>query len=130
MLSCELSRASALVFWSHNGRPVQECQGLELHAEGPRRTLCIQAADLAHAGLYTCQSGTAPGAPSLSFTVQVAGKYGPSRKPERVAPPDPYELPRLSSMPCPSLTRLSQHLASHCPPRSPRASPPPSDPQL
>ncbi|XP_074169980.1 obscurin-like protein 1 isoform X6 [Rhinolophus sinicus] len=72
VLSCELSRASALVFWSHNGRPVQEGEGLELHAEGPRRTLCIRAAELAHTGLYTCQAGVAPGAPSLSFTVQVA----------------------------------------------------------
>uniref|UniRef100_A0A480HSE2 Obscurin-like protein 1 n=1 Tax=Sus scrofa TaxID=9823 RepID=A0A480HSE2_PIG len=72
VLSCELSRAGALVFWSHNGRPVQEGEGLELHAEGPRRILCIRAADPAHAGLYTCQSGAAPGAPSLSFTVQVA----------------------------------------------------------
>ncbi|XP_011918149.1 PREDICTED: obscurin-like protein 1 isoform X7 [Cercocebus atys] len=72
VLSCELSRAGAPVVWSHNGRPVQEGEGLELHAEGPRRVLCIQAAGLAHAGLYTCQSGAAPGAPSLSFTVQVA----------------------------------------------------------
>nr|XP_015288351.1 PREDICTED: obscurin-like protein 1 isoform X3 [Macaca fascicularis] len=72
VLSCELSRAGAPVVWSHNGRPVQEGEGLELHAEGPRRVLCIQAASLAHAGLYTCQSGAAPGAPSLSFTVQVA----------------------------------------------------------
>uniref|UniRef100_A0A8C9JCF7 Obscurin-like protein 1 n=1 Tax=Piliocolobus tephrosceles TaxID=591936 RepID=A0A8C9JCF7_9PRIM len=72
VLSCELSRAGAPVVWSHNGRPVQEGEGLELHAEGPRRVLRIQAAGLAHAGLYTCQSGAAPGAPSLSFTVQVA----------------------------------------------------------
>ncbi|XP_019493828.1 PREDICTED: obscurin-like protein 1 isoform X4 [Hipposideros armiger] len=72
VLSCELSRASALVFWSHNGRPVQEGEGLELRAEGPRRILCIQAAEPAHTGLYTCQAGVAPGAPSLSFTVQVA----------------------------------------------------------
>uniref|UniRef100_A0A8B9Y1T6 Obscurin-like protein 1 n=1 Tax=Bos mutus grunniens TaxID=30521 RepID=A0A8B9Y1T6_BOSMU len=72
VLSCELSRAGALVFWSHNGKPVQTGEGLELRAEGPRRVLCIRAADLAHAGLYTCQCGAAPGAPSLSFTVQVA----------------------------------------------------------
>ncbi|PNJ36749.1 OBSL1 isoform 5 [Pongo abelii] len=72
VLNCELSRAGAPVVWSHNGRPVQEGEGLELHAEGPRRVLCIQAAGPAHAGLYTCQSGAAPGAPSLSFTVQVA----------------------------------------------------------
>ncbi|XP_041593113.1 obscurin-like protein 1 isoform X3 [Vulpes lagopus] len=72
VLSCELSRAGALVFWSHNGRPVQEGEGLELRAEGPRRILCIPAADLTHAGLYTCQSGSAPEAPSLNFTVQVA----------------------------------------------------------
>ncbi|XP_025134111.3 obscurin-like protein 1 isoform X5 [Bubalus bubalis] len=72
VLSCELSRAGALVFWSHNGKPVQTGEGLELRAEGPRRVLCIWAADLAHAGLYTCQCGAAPGAPSLSFTVQVA----------------------------------------------------------
>ncbi|XP_044607107.1 obscurin-like protein 1 isoform X6 [Equus asinus] len=72
VLSCELSRAVALVFWSHNGRPVQEGEGLELHTEGPRRVLRIRAADPAHAGLYTCQSGAAPDAPSLSFTVQVA----------------------------------------------------------
>lgn len=72
MLSCELSRASAQVFWSHNGSPVQQGEGLELRAEGPRRILCIQAADLAHTGVYTCQSGASPGAPSLSFNVQVA----------------------------------------------------------
>lgn len=72
MLSCELSRASAHVSWSHNGNPVKQGEGLELRAEGPRRILCIQAADLAHTGVYTCQSGTAPGAPSLSFNVQVA----------------------------------------------------------
>ncbi|XP_066136209.1 obscurin-like protein 1 isoform X1 [Saccopteryx bilineata] len=72
MLSCELSRAGALVFWSHNGEPVREDEGLELHTEGPRRTLCIPAAEPAHAGLYTCRSGDGPGAPSLSFTVQVA----------------------------------------------------------
>ncbi|EDL00421.1 expressed sequence AW822216, isoform CRA_f, partial [Mus musculus] len=72
VLSCELSRASAQVFWSHNGSPVQQGEGLELRAEGPRRILCIQAADLAHTGVYTCQSGASPGAPSLSFNVQVA----------------------------------------------------------
>ncbi|XP_063101766.1 obscurin-like protein 1 isoform X8 [Cavia porcellus] len=72
VLSCELSRATAAVSWSHNGSPVQEGKGLKLQAEGPRRALCIQAAEPAHAGLYTCQCGMAPGAPSLSFTVQVA----------------------------------------------------------
>ncbi|XP_028616553.1 obscurin-like protein 1 isoform X2 [Grammomys surdaster] len=72
VLSCELSRASAQVFWSHNGSPVRQGGGLELRAEGPRRILCIQAADLAHAGVYTCQSGASPGAPSISFNVQVA----------------------------------------------------------
>ncbi|XP_058521044.1 obscurin-like protein 1 isoform X3 [Ochotona princeps] len=71
VLSCELSRAGAPVSWSHNGKLVQEGEGLELQAEGPRRALCIRAATLAHAGLYTCQCGTQPGAPSLSFTVQV-----------------------------------------------------------
>nr|XP_020033053.1 obscurin-like protein 1 isoform X5 [Castor canadensis] len=71
VLSCELSRASAPVFWSHNGEPVQDGEGLELQAEGPRRILCIRAADPGHAGLYTCQAGAAPGSPSLSFTVQV-----------------------------------------------------------
>lgn len=80
VLSCELSRAGALVFWSHNGKPVQTGEGLELRAEGPRRVLCIRAADLAHAGLYTCQCGAAPGAPSLSFTVQVAGEYSPGQE--------------------------------------------------
>ncbi|KAL1770897.1 obscurin 1 isoform X2 [Sigmodon hispidus] len=72
VLSCELSRANAQVSWSHNGSPVQQGEGLELRAEGPRRVLYIQAADLSHAGVYTCQSGAAPGAPSLNFNVQVA----------------------------------------------------------
>ncbi|XP_051046478.1 obscurin-like protein 1 isoform X2 [Phodopus roborovskii] len=72
VLSCELSRANAQVFWNHNGSPVQQGQGLELRAEGPRRILCIGAADLGHAGVYTCQTGATPGAPSLNFNVQVA----------------------------------------------------------
>ncbi|XP_027253115.1 obscurin-like protein 1 isoform X11 [Cricetulus griseus] len=72
VLSCELSRASAQVFWNHNGSPVQQSEGLELRAEGPRRILCIQAADLSHAGVYTCQAGAAPESPSLTFNVQVA----------------------------------------------------------
>lgn len=81
VLSCELSRASAQVFWNHNGSPVQQSEGLELRAEGPRRILCIQAADLSHAGVYTCQAGAAPEAPSLTFNVQVAGEYSLGRKP-------------------------------------------------
>ncbi|XP_021779080.2 obscurin-like protein 1 isoform X3 [Papio anubis] len=92
VLSCELSRAGAPVVWSHNGRHVQEGEGLELHAEGPRRVLCIQAAGLAHAGLYTCQSGAAPGAPSLSFTVQVA------EPPVRVVAPEAAQT-RVRSTP-------------------------------
>nr|XP_020143776.1 obscurin-like protein 1 isoform X3 [Microcebus murinus] len=92
MLSCELSRAGAPVFWSHDGRPVQEGEGLELHAEGPRRVLCIRAAGLAHAGLYTCQSGAAPGAPSVSFTVQVA------EPPVRVVAPEAAQT-RVRSTP-------------------------------
>lgn len=81
VLSCELSRASAQVFWRHDGSPVQQGEGLELRAEGPRRILCIRAADLGHAGVYTCQTGAAPEAPSLSFSVQVAGEYSVGRKP-------------------------------------------------
>lgn len=130
VLSCELSRAGALVFWSHNGRPVQEGEGLELHAEGPRRILCIRAADPVHAGLYTCQSGAAPGAPSLSFTVQVAGEYSLGRKPENCTP-KPMSLP-FSSAPCPPCpTTLSPfpHFASHCPPPA-LESLPHCDPQL
>ncbi|XP_016052370.1 PREDICTED: obscurin-like protein 1, partial [Miniopterus natalensis] len=92
MLSCELSRAGALVFWSHNGKPVQEGEGLELHTEGPRRVLCIQAAEPAHAGLYTCQAGEAPGAPCLSFTVQVA------EPPVRVVAPEAAQT-RVRSTP-------------------------------
>ncbi|KAL6085562.1 hypothetical protein STEG23_033416 [Scotinomys teguina] len=72
VLSCELSRANAQVFWSHNGSPVRQGEGPELRAEGPRRILYIPAADPCHAGVYTCQSGAAPGAPSLDFNVQVA----------------------------------------------------------
>ncbi|XP_055253387.1 obscurin-like protein 1 isoform X2 [Moschus berezovskii] len=92
VLSCELSRAGALVFWSHNGKPVQTGEGLELRAEGPRRVLCIPAADPAHAGLYTCQCGAAPGAPSLSFTVQVA------EPPVRVVAPEAAQT-RVRSTP-------------------------------
>ncbi|XP_074047388.1 obscurin-like protein 1 isoform X2 [Macrotis lagotis] len=71
VLSCELSRASAPVFWSLNGSPVQEDENLELRSEGTRRLLLIQAAHPSHAGNYTCQAGTHPAAPSLTFPVQV-----------------------------------------------------------
>ncbi|XP_072474002.1 obscurin-like protein 1 isoform X2 [Notamacropus eugenii] len=71
VLSCELSRASAPVFWSLNGSPVLEDGNLELRSEGPRRMLLIQAVDPSHAGNYTCQAGSDPGAPTLTFPVQV-----------------------------------------------------------
>ncbi|XP_069872338.1 obscurin-like protein 1 isoform X1 [Dipodomys merriami] len=92
VLCCELSRPSASVSWSHNGKPVQEGQGLKLQAEGPRRTLCILAAEPAHTGLYTCQSGVAPGSPSLSFTLQVA------EPPVRVVAPEAAQT-RVRSAP-------------------------------
>lgn len=99
VLSCELSRASAQVFWSHNGSPVQQGEGLELRAEGPRRILCIQAADLGHTGVYTCQSGADPGAPSLSFNVQVAGEYSVEES--------------LSSTPYPGLPHFPEKIYYH-----------------
>lgn len=74
MLNCELSRTGALVSWSHNGAPVQAGGGLELRAEGPRHTLSIREVTVAHAGLYTCQCGEAPGAPSRTFTLRVEGE--------------------------------------------------------
>ncbi|XP_059134796.1 obscurin-like protein 1 isoform X3 [Peromyscus eremicus] len=92
VLSCELSRASAQVFWSHNGSPVQQGEGIELRAEGPHRILYIRAADLGHAGVYTCQSGAAPGAPSLDFNVQVA------EPPVRVVAPEAAQT-RVRSTP-------------------------------
>lgn len=121
VLSCEVSRASALVFWSHNGRPVQEGEGLELRAEGPRRTLCVQAAEPAHTGLYTCQAGVAPGAPSLSFTVQVAGEYSLGRKRQTCTPNLWVSLLlwHALSTPCPTSLSTFPHIASHCPFYSP-----------
>ncbi|KAM8788834.1 obscurin-like protein 1 isoform 2-T2 [Rhynchonycteris naso] len=102
-LSCELSRAGALVFWSHNGKPVREDEGLELHAEGPRRILRIPTAKPAHAGLYTCRSGDSPGAPSLSFMVQVA------EPPMRVVSPEAAQT-RVRSTPGRDL-ELAVHLS-------------------
>ncbi|KAM9039467.1 obscurin-like protein 1 isoform X1 [Sarcophilus harrisii] len=71
VLSCELSRASAPVFWSLNGNPVLEDGNLELRSEGPRRLLLIQAAHPSHAGNYMCRAGSDPAAPTLTFPVQV-----------------------------------------------------------
>ncbi|XP_043850339.1 obscurin-like protein 1 isoform X4 [Dromiciops gliroides] len=71
VLSCELSRASAPVFWNLNGSRVLEDGNLELRSEGPRRLLLIRAAHPSHSGNYTCQAGSDPGAPTLTFPVQV-----------------------------------------------------------
>lgn len=131
MLSCELSRAGALVFWSHNGKPVQEGGGLELHAEGPRRILCIQAAEPAHTGLYTCQFRDAPGAPSLNFTIQVTGKYSLGRNPRvsLLLLPCTLLVPPFL-VPFPILLPTALHIALEplppsdpklCPHRAPRA---------
>ncbi|KAM5228714.1 obscurin-like protein 1 [Ctenodactylus gundi] len=111
VLSCELSRASAPVFWSHNGKPVQEHEGLELQVEGPRRALCIQAADPTHAGVYTCHCGAAPGAPSLSFTIQVAvtPSSDPTEPPVRVVAPEAAQT-RVRSAPGGDL-ELAVHLS-------------------
>ncbi|XP_055967666.1 obscurin-like protein 1 isoform X1 [Sorex fumeus] len=92
VLSCELSRTGALVSWSHDGAPVQAGQGLELHAEGPRHTLSIRGATTAHAGLYTCQCGESPGAPSRTFTVRV------EEPPARVVAPEAAQT-RVRSTP-------------------------------
>ncbi|CAL9689687.1 unnamed protein product [Knipowitschia caucasica] len=66
-LQCSVSEVGAPVQWFQDGMELGAQAGCQMWAEGSTRALCIPAAEMTHAGVYTCTTGD----DSLDFTVDV-----------------------------------------------------------
>ncbi|XP_034417778.1 obscurin-like protein 1 [Cyclopterus lumpus] len=57
VLSCEVSRADGVVQWYKDGIEMQPCNNITMQAEGTKRTLTVNSAQLSDTGTYTCRAG-------------------------------------------------------------------------
>ncbi|MEQ2310569.1 hypothetical protein AMECASPLE_010384, partial [Ameca splendens] len=57
VLSCEVSRTDGVVQWYKDGTEIQPSNNIRMEAEGPKRNLIIQSAQLSDTGTYTCRTG-------------------------------------------------------------------------
>ncbi|CAL9689686.1 unnamed protein product [Knipowitschia caucasica] len=94
-LQCSVSEVGAPVQWFQDGMELGAQAGCQMWAEGSTRALCIPAAEMTHAGVYTCTTGD----DSLDFTVDVQAIPAPTvfertRSLEAVEPLElEYEVP-------------------------------------
>ncbi|XP_068615824.1 obscurin-like protein 1, partial [Brachionichthys hirsutus] len=57
VVSCEVSRADAIVQWYKDGTEIQPSDNITMQAEGTERILAIRSAKLPDSGTYTCRAG-------------------------------------------------------------------------
>ncbi|MEQ2251704.1 hypothetical protein ILYODFUR_013837 [Ilyodon furcidens] len=57
VLSCEVSRTDGVVQWYKDGTEIQPSNNIRMEAEGAKRNLIIQSAQLSDTGTYTCRTG-------------------------------------------------------------------------
>ncbi|XP_031730903.1 obscurin-like protein 1 isoform X5 [Anarrhichthys ocellatus] len=57
VLSCEVSRADGIVQWYKDGTEMQPCNNITMQAEGTKRNLTVDSAQLSNTGTYTCRAG-------------------------------------------------------------------------
>ncbi|XP_068561253.1 obscurin-like protein 1 isoform X2 [Cebidichthys violaceus] len=57
VLSCEVSRADGVVQWYKDGTEMQPCTNITMQAEGTKRNLTVNSAQLSNTGTYTCRAG-------------------------------------------------------------------------
>ncbi|XP_075958920.1 obscurin-like protein 1 [Anarhichas minor] len=57
VLSCEVSRADGVVQWYKDGTEMQPCNNITMQAEGTKRNLTVDSAQLSNTGTYTCRAG-------------------------------------------------------------------------
>lgn len=69
VLSCEVSRADAIVQWYMDGVEIQPSDNITIQTDGPTRTLRIQSTQLSDMGTYTCRAGDS----ALMFKVKIRG---------------------------------------------------------
>ncbi|XP_019728433.1 obscurin-like [Hippocampus comes] len=56
-LSCQVSRADAVVHWYKDGAEIRPNSNMTIRAEATKRHLAIQSAQLSDSGVYTCRAG-------------------------------------------------------------------------
>ncbi|KAM6955924.1 obscurin isoform 2-T2 [Lycodopsis pacificus] len=57
VLSCEVSRADGVVQWYKDGTEMQPCNNITMQADGTKRNLTVNSAQLSNTGTYTCRAG-------------------------------------------------------------------------
>ena len=71
VLSCEISRANAVVRWYRDGLEVEENDNLILEVDGVYRRLIIPETTVKDSAEYACDTGD----DSVSFFVNIAGTF-------------------------------------------------------
>lgn len=68
-LQCEVSDPDAQVWWYKDGNEVLPQDGMVIGSEEGMRTLSVQAAELCHSGIYSCQMND----DAITFHVEIKG---------------------------------------------------------
>lgn len=70
-LECDVTNPDVRVFWYRDNEQIFNQPGIDLLEAGHRRTLVIQSAELAHSGMYLCQTAD----DAATFWVEVKGDW-------------------------------------------------------
>lgn len=69
MMQCEVSEASAQVYWHKGGQVLLPHTEYDIQSKDKLRTLLIKSAQMRHSGVYSCEAAD----DHIQFKVDVAG---------------------------------------------------------